>query len=75
LGAELASEGFLLFVAIALLAVEATRSNAKDKAKSEALNARLTSIEENLTKMNQIQQAQDAKITQLQNELSTRKVP
>ncbi len=75
MGAELASEGFLLFVAIALLAVEATRSNAKDKAKSEALNARLTSIEENLTKMNQIQQAQDAKITQLQNELSTRKVP
>ncbi len=45
LGAELASEGFLLIVAIALLAFEATRNNAKEKDKKQEMEQRLKNME------------------------------
>ncbi len=45
LGAELASEGFLLIVAIALLAFEATRNTAKEKDKKQEMEQRLKNME------------------------------
>ncbi|KAL0481317.1 hypothetical protein AKO1_012763 [Acrasis kona] len=44
LGAEVASEGFLILVALALLSIEAVRSGVKDKAKAEELNNEFESM-------------------------------
>jgi hypothetical protein len=64
LGAELASEGFLLLVAVGLLVLESARNSAKEKAKADALNERLTNIEENLNRITTIQLEQQERLKQ-----------
>ncbi|EFA79144.1 optic atrophy 3-like family protein [Heterostelium album PN500] len=48
LGSEMASEFFLLSVAVGLLLFENKRSADKDKKKEETLNAKFNSLEENI---------------------------
>jgi len=52
LGSELASEGFLLAIAVALLFLENKRSSNKDKKKEEQLQARFNALEDTLEKQN-----------------------
>jgi len=64
LGAELASEGFLLAIAVALLVVEYNRGAKKDKQKEEAL-------QQNFHRLKTTLQEQQAEIDELKKLLQT----
>jgi hypothetical protein len=75
LGAELASEGFLLAIAVALLVLEYNRSTNKDKQKEEALKMKFLKLETALQEQQTEIAGLKETIQKHANELSKSTVP
>jgi len=71
LGSELASEGFLLTIAIVLLMLENRRSSNKDKQKEEKIKERFSELENEMAKQQEdIQALKNIIISQREKELA-----